>query len=119
MTGPPLEWYREHSEHNRRFYEWLHRVRPRDTHDWKVNALFYSVLHRINYRFAKDTGRAPGGHIERNRRVARELPQVSKDYRKLYLMSMRARYRDGHRLVDSRRRLAAERADRIDGLLPF
>ena len=53
MTGPPLEWYREQSEYNRRFYEWLHKVRPRDAHDWKVVALFYSALHRVNYWFAK------------------------------------------------------------------
>lgn len=119
MTGPPLEWYREQSEHNRRFYECLHRVRPRDAHDWKVIALFYSVLHKINYRFARETGRAPGGPHREEQAGERELPQVSKDYRKLYLMSMRARYRNGHRLVDSRRRLAVEKVDRIDGLLPF
>ena len=46
---PTLEWYREQSKHNKEFYEWLHRVRPSDAHDWKVNALFYSALHRVNY----------------------------------------------------------------------
>ena len=58
MTGPPLEWYREQSEHNRRFYEWLQPVRPDDVHDWKIVALFYSELHRVNYRSARETGRA-------------------------------------------------------------
>lgn len=64
-------------------------------------------------------GAGPRGPHREEQAGERELPQVSKDYRKLYLMSMRARYRNGHRLVDSRRRLAVEKVDRIDGLLPF
>ena len=64
-------------------------------------------------------GRAPGRHFESNLRVRRELPHVFCDYRDLYMMSMRARYRDGHRLVVSRRRLAVEKAGRIDEMLPF
>ena len=119
MTGPPLEWYREQSKHNRRFYEWLQPVRPDDVHDWKIVALFYSELHRVNYRFAKETGRAPKNHFERNRRVRHELLQARKDYGDLYLMSMRARYRDGHRLGDDRRKAAVETADRIEDELPF
>ena len=98
MTGPPLEWYGERSEHNRRFYEWLHKARTRDAHDWKVVALFYSALHRIDYRFARETGRAPRNHFERNRLVEGDLPQVFEYYRDLYMMGMEARYRDGHRL---------------------
>ena len=47
---PPVEWYREQSDYNRRFYEWLHAARPDDANDWKVAALFYSGLHRVNYR---------------------------------------------------------------------
>ena len=66
MTVPTKEWYREQSKYNRRFYEWLQAVRPDDVHDWKIAALFYSVLHRVNYRFAKETGRAPKNHFERN-----------------------------------------------------
>ena len=117
--GPGDGVDREQSEYNRRFYEWLHKTRPRDVHDWKVSALFYSELHRVNYWFARETGRAPESHIERNRRVARELPQAHKDYKKLYLMSMRARYRDGHRLGDDRREAAVKIADRIAERLPF
>ena len=64
-------------------------------------------------------GRAPGRHFERNLRVRRELPHVFGDYRDLYMMSMRARCRDGHSLVGSRRRLAVEKAGRIDEMLPF
>ena len=119
MTGPTTEWYREQCEYNRWFYEWLHKVRPRDAHDWKVNALFYSELHRVNYWFAKETGRAPRNHFGRNRRVEDELPRAHKDYKKLYLMSMRARYRDGHRLKDNRREEAVKIADRIAERLPF
>ena len=116
---PTTEWYREQSKHNRRFYERLQDAWPDDVHDWKVVALFYSELHRANYHFARLTGRAPGSHLERNLRVRRELSRVRGDYSDLYIMSMRARYRDGHRLVDSRRRLAVEKADRIDEMLPF
>ena len=116
---PTTEWYREQSEYNRRFYEWLQAVRPHDAHDWKVVALFYSELHRVNYRFAKRTGRVPRRHFDRNRRVERELPQVFMDYRDLYLMSMRARYREGHRVPDDRRRSAVGAADRIEDDLPF
>ena len=67
MTAPTLEWYREQCEYNRRFYEWFHKVRQGDAHDWKVSALLYSELHRVNYWFAKETGRAPENHFERNR----------------------------------------------------
>ena len=28
MTAPALEWYREQSEHCRRFYDWPQAVRP-------------------------------------------------------------------------------------------
>ena len=119
MTAPTLEWYREQSKYNRRFYEWLQAVRPHDVHDWKIVALFYSELHRVNYWFAKDTGRAPDNHFERNRRVWREQPRVRKDYGDLYMMSMRARYRDGHRIGDDRREAAVDIADRIEGELPF
>lgn len=81
--------------------------------------LFYSVLHRINYRLVKETGRAPGSHFERNGRVEEEMQLVFKDYNDLYLMSMRARYRDGHRLGDDRRKAAVEAADRIEAKIPF
>ena len=119
MTGPPLEWYREQSEYNRRFYEWLHKARPGDAHDWKVIALFYSELHRVNYWFAKKSEQAPRNHFNRNRRVEGDLPHVFNDYNDLYLMNMRARYRDGHRLGDDRRKAAVETADRIEDELPF
>ena len=119
MTAPTLEWYREQCEYNRRFYEWLHKVRPGDAHDWKVNALFYSELHRVNYWFVKGTGRAPKNHFERNRRVASELPRARKDYSDLYMMSMHARYCEGYKLKDGRRKSAAEAADRLDDELPF
>ena len=119
MTAPTTEWYMEQSKYNRRFYEWLQEVRPNDAHDWKIVALFYSELHRVNYRFARETGRAPENHFKRNRRVEGELPHVFDDYNDLYAMSMRARYREGHRLKDSRRRSAVETADRIEDKLPF
>ena len=116
---PTTEWYREQSEHNRRIYERLQAAWPDDAHDWKIVALFYSELHRVNYHFARETGRAPGSHIARNRRVENELPQVFDDYNDLYMMSMQARYREGHKLEDDRRRSAVETADRIEDELPF
>ena len=116
---PTLKWYRAQSEYNEQFYEWLHAARPKDAHDWKVNALFYSALHRVNYRFAKDTGRAPKSHAERNGRVRRELPRVRRDYMCLYAASIRARYRDGFRVTDDRRKSAHVLQRRIKGNLPF
>ena len=92
---PTTEWYREQSEYNRRVCERFQAVRPNVVHDWKVAALFYSALHRVNCRFGKEAGRVPRNHADRNRRVERELPPVFKDYRDLYLMSIRARYRGG------------------------
>ena len=88
-------------------------------HDWKIVALFYSALHRIDYRFARETGRASRNHFERNRLVEGDLPQVFEYYRDLYMMGMEARYRDGHRLGDNRRRSAVEAVDRIEDALPF
>ena len=115
---PTLEWYRAQSEYNEQFYEWLHAARPKDAHDWKVTALFYSALHRVNYRFAKDTGRAPKSHAERNGRVRREMPRVRGDYMDLYAASIRARY-DGFRVTDDRRKSAHVLLRRIKGNLPF
>ena len=54
-------------------------------------------MHGANYWFAMQTDAVPENHATRNRRVRRELPQVFKCCRGLYLMSMRARYRDGFR----------------------
>ena len=119
MTPPTLEWYKEESEQNRRFYELLQATWPDKFHNWKVNALFYSALHRINYWLVRQTGRAPRNHAERNRRVECELPQVLDDYNDLYLLSMRARYREGHRLGDDRRESAHELLCGIEERLLF
>ena len=119
MTAPTLEWYREQSEHNRAFYELVQATCPDKYHDWKVNPLFYSGLHRVNYWLVKETGLAPRNHAERNRRVECELPQVFGDYNDLYLLSMRARYHEGHRLGDDRRESAYELLCGIEKRLPF
>ena len=116
---PTLEWYKKQSDYNRRFYEWLHKVRPRDMHDWKVNALLYSGLHRAKYQLVKQTRRAPETHAERNRRVRHELPRVFDDYRDLYMASIRARYCDGFRVTDDRRESANERLCRIEKKVLF
>ena len=119
MTAPTLEWYREQSEHNRAFYELVQATWPDKFHDWKVNPLFYSGLHRINYWFVKETGWAPESHYERKRRVECELPQVFGDYRDLYHLSMRARYLEGHRLKDYRHKSAYELLCGIEARIPF
>lgn len=108
------DWYKEQSEYNRRFYEWLHAAHPGDAHDWKVVALFYSSLHLVNYWFVVQTGRVPRNHFEKNRRTEGELPQVFDDYNDLYVMSRQARYCDGYRVEDARRKSADERWGRID-----
>ena len=70
-------------------------------------------LHRASYGFVRGTGRGPGNHFE-NRRGEGKHPRVFNDYNDLYLMSMRARYRDGHRLGgDCRGGGAAKAADGI------
>ena len=112
------EWFREQSEYNKKFYERLHANRH-DLSDWKVILLFYSALHRVNYWFDTRTGRVPDNHAEGNRRVRNELPQVRNEYGNLYAMSRRARYCDGFRIGDARRRLAARMSDRIEIELPF
>ena len=112
------EWHRRQSEYNRRVYEWLHESRP-DPTDWKVTTLFYSALHRINYWFAVQTKKVPESHAERNRRVENELPTMFDDYRDLYTLSMRARYRDGFRTHDSHRRHALLLPGRLEKGLPF
>ena len=53
-----------------------------------------------------ETGQAPWGHAERNRRVGCELPQVRVDYGDLCLQSMLARYREGYGLKGHRRKTA-------------
>ena len=44
---------------------------------------------------------------------------MRKDYKSLYLMSMRARYCEGFRVSDSQRKHAAEVLDRIEKEMPF
>ena len=119
MTEPTMEWYREQSEYNRRFYERLQAAWPDDLHDWKVAALFYSALHRVNCHFVRLTGRAPGNHFERNQRVEKEMPEVFKTYRNLYLMSLQARYRDGLRTRDYHRGRALALLTQLERALPF
>lgn len=119
MTAPTAEWYRKQSEYNRGIYEWIQATRPEDAHDWKVDVLFYSGLHRINYELVVLTGRAPENHSERNQQVRRKLPQVCKDYKRLYVMSIRARYREGYRYSDGHRRAADEKLRRIEDELLF
>ena len=116
---PTAEWHREQSEYNERFYDRLQAAWPGDAHDWKVSARFYSALHRINYRFARATGRAPESHAERNRRVRRELPRVRGDYMDLYTTSSRARYCDGFRVTDDRRSSSYALLCRIKEKIPF
>ena len=119
MTYPTLGWYKEQSEHNRHIYEILQSAWPDGAHDWKVTALFYSVLHRANYWLVRETGRAPRRHIERNLRVEGELPQVFGIYNDLYAMSMRARYREGFRTTDYYRGRALALPDQLERRLPF
>ena len=112
------EWYKAQSEYNRRVYERLVADYD-DMADWKVVALFYSALHRVNYWFVVRTGRAPDNHTKRNRSVRREMQEVFVDYRDLYMDSVRARYRDGFRVSDDRRKEAHARLCRIEEKLPF
>lgn len=76
-------------------------------------------MHGANYWFAMQTDAVPENHATRNRRVRRELPQVFKCCRGLYLMSMRARYRDGFRTGDHYRRHAPGLLVRLEEALPF
>lgn len=119
MTAPDLEWYGEQCEYNRRIYERLHAAWPNDAHDWKINTLFYSALHRANCHFATKTGRAPDTNFERNLRVRREMPRAHGAYMYLYTMSTRARYHDGLRTKDSYRGHALGLLELQERLLPF
>ena len=112
------EWYRRQSEYNRSVYEWMDESRPNLT-DWKVAVLFYSALHGAIHWFATQTGRVPENHAERNRRVEKELPAIFGEYRGLYILSMRARYRDGFRTPDSHRVHALDLLGRLEKGLPF
>ena len=110
--------YRELSEYNMLVYERLVADYD-DLADWKVNALFYSALHRVNYWFAMNTGRAPESHFGRNRRVRHEIPRVFSDYKEPCTASSRARHCDGFRVADDRRKTACEVQCRIAKALPF
>ena len=112
------EWCRRQSEHSRRFYERI-AAGYDDLADWKATALFRSALHRASYWLDALTGRAPKSHSERNRRVGRELPTVSDDYRALCRMSREARCSEGFRFGDARGGHAAKLMGRIEKELPF
>lgn len=81
--------------------------------------LFYSALHRVNYRFAVQAGRAPSSHFERNRRAGGGLPRVLGHYKFLYLMSRRARYCEGFRIKDDARRHSVEVLGLLEKEIPF
>ena len=117
MMTPATEWYMEQSKYNRRFYEWLQEVRPNDAHDWKIVALFYSELHRVNYRFARETGRAPENHFKRNRRVRHELPRARRDYGDLCDKHAGGVPRGAQ--AHTRYKPTVEAADRITDALPL
>ena len=113
-----MEWFRRQGEHSKRVYELLHADR-RGMADWKVTVPFHSGLHRINHWFGTKTGSVPCSHMERKRRAKGELRRVFDDYDDLYLISRRARYCEGFRIGDDRRRHAAGLLDRLKGNIPF
>ena len=119
MTSPTLEWYKEESEQNRRFYELVQATWPDKFHDWKVNALLCPVLHRVNRWFVKELGRGPKNRFEKNRRVRHELPQVRVDYGDLYTVGIRTWYCDWFRYSDDRHQAADGLPRSMGEKLPF
>lgn len=73
----------------------------------------------VTYWLVVRTGRVPRNHTERNQRVRRELSQVFDGYRDLHTDSIRARYHEGFRVTDDRRKEAYARLCRIEEKLPF
>lgn len=90
-----------------------------DLADWKVTVLYYSALHRVNYWFAAQAGRAPSNRFERNRRVEDELSRVLGHCKFLYLMSRRARYCEGFRIKGDARRHSVEVLGLLEKEIPF
>ena len=113
-----MQRYGRQSEYSRRVYEWMDESRP-NLAGWKAAVLFYSALHGANHWFAAQTGKVPENRAERNRRVEKELSAIFGEYRGLYILSMRARYRDGFRTHDSHRVHAMDLLGRLEEGLPF
>ena len=69
-------------------------------------------------RLALRTGRVPENHAEGIRRAEGGLPMAFSCYKTPCLPSTRARYREGLRLGDARRRMAAEMPGKIEKEIP-
>lgn len=100
-------WHESQSDHNKDAYGFLHTENPSYV-DWEVTTLFYAALHLVDGYFEKNGIQLPNSHRTRNHLVNKELNSLYPTYRKLYNLSLKARYEEGNTMQDYDRRIAEE-----------
>ena len=85
------------SSHNYDAYKHIELTNPKYM-DWEINMLFYSACKFVDARLIHDNGARLSSHRERNVSVRTKFPTISKEYRRLYELSIASRY---ERSVDS------------------
>ena len=94
-TNPAL--HMQQSSHNYDAYKHIELANPKYI-DWEINMLFYSACKLVDARLIRDNRAKPSNHRERNISVRTEFHSISKEYRRLYELSIASRY---ERSVDS------------------
>ena len=67
--------------------------------DWKITILFYSALHIVDDYLVANFLPKPHFHHARDKLVRENLDHIYNSYRKLYRLSLEARYTHGYEMI--------------------
>ncbi len=81
--------HKEKAEHNQKF---LDCIDPIKYADWVVTVGFYKALHLVEMIFAQK-GKHSDNHRDRHDTLKRSFQDIWREYRPLYTLSRRARYK--------------------------
>lgn len=102
----------EKADHNQKF---LSSIDQKEFPDWFVTVAFYKALHLIEKLFAAH-GRHSDNHRDRHDNLKRDWQDIWREYRPLYTLSRRARYKVRSISLDSLN-YAARRLENVDKLV--
>lgn len=97
-------WYESQSNHNKDTHDFLHTKNPSYV-DWEITTLFYAALHLVNGYFKRNGIPLPRNHHDRSILMNEKLHSLYPTYRKLYALSIKARYKWKNKMNDSNRKM--------------
>ena len=115
--GP--QWRERQWRHNLEAAEALRRSREEGFADWEVTMRFYAAVSLVNGWFERQGMAVPTKHHARRRAVENHLPHLSKDYRRICIMSEDARYGEGYAMRDLERQEARDIHERVSRAIPW